>query len=208
MKYLLGAALALGLGTFSAQAASIDFTDSAFGTTFPASGDPASTASVAVDGVNFVVTAEARGTDGFRQSFDSAGLSFGLPGNGMFSISIVADTDVTYESFFGENRTQSGFSTPQLFNLLAGGSMVDTGLSFGTSFGTVDFADLFVAAGTAFVIDVDFTARSGYNSIYAQAILGSLDFSKAMAPIPLPAGLPLLLLGLGGLALVRKKRTS
>ena len=72
-----------------AAASTLDFSTATYASTFGPN-----TANDTVDGVNFTITATARGTDGFRQS--SGGLQFGVPGNGMYSIAIVADQDLQY----------------------------------------------------------------------------------------------------------------
>ncbi|WP_135507366.1 VPLPA-CTERM sorting domain-containing protein [Roseovarius aestuariivivens] len=186
----------------------------AFDSTFPASGDPASTAAVSVDGVNFTVTAtSARGTNGFRRPGDDAGLQFGLPGNGMNVITIVADQDVTFTSLTGEDLSLSNFTTPMQFNGTAGSLVAFTGIQFPSSLGIVDFTDFTLTSGDALIFAADYSARPGFSVIDATAVLSSLDFSKTVtggpgAQIPLPAGLPLLLTGLGVLGLARRRKTA
>ena len=201
------ALLGCALGASQAFGGTIDFTDAAFASTFPAVGDQ-SVAMVEVDGVNFTIAADARGTDGFRQSFDDAGLSFGVPGNGMNFIDIVADEDVTFTSLVGEDRTLLNRSSAAQFNLLVDGAFIVTELGFPTSFANVDFADIAVDAGETFRIAFSFEARPDFNAIFANAVLGSLDFETAAVQppaVPLPAGLPLMLAGFGAFAWMRRK---
>ena len=214
MKILTSALVAGCLAAGAANAAQIDFTTSDFASTFPQAGDPASTANVTIGGVEFTITASARGTDGFRQSFDDTGLSFGLPGNGMTQISIVADSDVTYTDITGEDRTNTQFSEPQLGDLLLDGVVVEDNFSFADSFATLNFDDISVTAGQTFVVAADFSPPQTYlyNPIFALFVLGSLGFEVAdepvdpTTPVPLPAGLPLLLAGLGALGIAKRRK--
>ena len=73
--------------------------------------------------------------------------------------------------------------------------MITTGMSAFEGLGTVSaFASAPISAGT--VVSGSFTITYTY------------DDGVTPAPIPLPAGAPLLVAGLGGLALLRKKRKS
>jgi len=194
------------------QAGTLDFAGSEFATTFPQAGDPDSVANVTVDGVDFTVTAQARGTNGFRQNSD--GLGFGVPGNGMYSISIVASADVMFESLTGIDRAILSRTTASRFDGTAGGVGVFDDLAIPTALGSVDFADFTLTAGDVFNLAYDFTDRTGFNSIFASATISGLSFSKVVTDpgtnpnaVPLPAGMPLLLAGLGAFAWVRRRQT-
>jgi PEP-CTERM motif len=197
--------LAVGLAS-GAAAATLDFATPTYASTF---GPNVATDSVA--GVNFTITATARGVNGFRQSFDSSGLSFGVPGNGMYSISIVADQNLVFNSMYGKGHgfTPSPGQLP--FDLTVAGGLVSSSLMFATNvLETVNFASgpVSVASGQAFKLDVDFGSLVG-SSIFASALIKSLDFDlvgNSPSPVPLPAGLSLLLAGLGAFGFVGRKK--
>lgn len=206
-KLVFAACAAMSIGG-AAQAASLDFTDAAFASTFPSSG-VTSTATSIVDGVTFTVEAtDARGVNGFRQ--DANGLRFGVPGNGMYTITISADQDVTFESMSGIDTSLRARTTSMLFDAyITGGAMVLSDVAFPETSGTVDFADFDLDAGESLVFAADFSARTGFSSIFASAALTSFSFSKATTPqpsaVPLPAGMPLLLAALGSFAWIRRR---
>lgn len=199
-------ATTLAAGVFTAafaQAATLDFTTAPFATsTVP-------TTSATVDGVNFSFVATARGADGFRQG--SGGLSFGVPGNGMYSISIVADQDLVFNSMTGGGHSLTSFADQLPFDVSVEGTDVADDLmfdSFATQTLTFAAAPVSVSAGEAFLIAVDFDALVG-SSFYASARNGSIDFDLASAPaVPLPAGLPLMIGAFAGLGALRRKSKS
>lgn len=187
----------------AASAATLDFTTSTYDATFGPN-----VATDSVDGVNFTITATARGVNGFRQGL-GRGLSFGVPGNGMYTIAIVADKDVEYNSMYGKGHgsTQNAGQLP--FDIDVGAVEVSGGNMFtDTTLQTVVFAGgpISVSAGETFFFHVDFDALIG-NNIYASALVKSFDFTVDQAPtVPLPAGLPLMLAGLGGLVVLRRRK--
>jgi hypothetical protein len=161
-----------------ASAATLDFRTSPYASTF---GPNVTTDTV--DGVAFTITATARGVNGFRQG--SAGLNFGVPGNGMYSVSIVSDTDLEYTALTGRGHTLTSFAGQLPFDLSADGELQVDDLMFGPgTFSSADLGEVFVAAGDPFLIAVDFGALTG-SSIYASAVLQTLDFEQA-APVPVP----------------------
>lgn len=211
MKTLMSALVAGVMAAGAVNAAEIDFTDAAFATTFPGVFDQ-TVATVEVDGVEFTIAAFARGTNGFRQTFDSAGLNFGVGGNGMSAIAITANADVTYTAATGADRSIASFSSGMLFDLDVDGMVALTGLAFGTTSSTIAFPEIAVGAGTEFLFYADFSARAGFDSLFASAVLSGLTFetetiTDPTTPVPLPAGLPLMLAGLGALGIVKRRKS-
>lgn len=202
-----GAALA-AMTTFavgSANASTLDFDTLPYANTFGPN-----VTNDTVDGVNFEVTATARGVDGFRQAL-TGGLGFGVPGNGMYTISITADQDLTFNSMYGHGHVFDIYASQLSFNIDVDGSSQSVGNMFASSaFETVDFDNgpIAVSSGQAFYFAIDYSVFVG-SSIYASAAVRSFDFtvtSTPPSPVPLPAGFPLLIAGLGAFGFLRKKR--
>ena len=64
-----------------------------------------------------------------------------------------------------------------------------------------------MSAGQSLLFYVDFNDLVG-SSLYASAIVKSINFEIAeTSPVPLPAGFPLLLFGIGALGLMRRRKT-
>lgn len=203
-----GAALAsmATLAVGSATASTLDFATTPYATTF---GPNVTTDSV--DGVNFVITATARGSDGFRQSAGN-GLNFGVPGNGMYTLAITADQDLTFNSMYGHGHAFPTHADQLSFNITVDGAYQSFGNMFTlTTLETVSFANgpIAVSSGQSFFFETDYSVLVG-SSIYASALMGSFDFTVATttppSPVPLPAGFPLLMAGLGAFGFLRKKR--
>ncbi len=95
--------------------------------------------------------------------------------------------------------------------LLASDSIVSVDIGLGTLTATFDSlsgpaAGLFGDTATAiFSFDPDFADGSGDEFRFLLSGVG-VDIVSDIAPIPLPASLPLLLAGLGGIALLRARR--
>jgi len=182
----------------STSASLIDFRTTPYASTF----GPNTTTDM-VDGVNFAITATARGVNGFRQNFAGAGLNFGIPGNGMYSLSIVSDTDIEYTSLVGRGHTQTSSAGQLPFDLSVNGNLQLDNLLFAANvFSTASLGNISVTAGEAFLIDVDFGSLVG-SSANASAVLQSLNFNTVLAPstVPVPATLLLFISGLGFLRL-------
>ncbi len=203
MKIFAYVALALGLSVGAANASQIDFSTSAFSSTYQFPGPYLDTKTI--DGVNFDFSVTSKGADGYRQSYDDAGQQFGVPGNGVYQIDIVANVDLAYNWVSGEERSTPGHG-PLLFDFLINGSdFVSDG--FFTPNGFTNLAlGASVAAGQTFSIFADISSSSG-DAAHLTAVIGALDFTRAQVPsVPLPAGMPLLLAGLGGLVVLRRRR--
>ena len=205
---IAGAALATmaALTVGSATASTLDFGTTPYASTF---GPNVTTDSV--DGVNFVITATARGADGFRQSAGN-GLNFGVPGNGMYTLAITADQDLTFNSMYGHGHSFPVQADQLSFNIEVDGASQSVGNMFAsTTLETVSFASgpIAVSSGQSFFFEIDYSVFIG-SSIYASALIGSFDFTVASttppSPVPLPAGFPLLMVGLGAFGFLRKKR--
>ncbi len=205
-------AAALFLSLSGAQAATLDFTTATY-----ANSSDGLAVNDTVDGVNFSITPTAKGTNGFRQDSLRGGLSFGVPGNGMYTISIVADQDVVFNSMYGNGHGFTAQANQLSFDIDVGGTEVSgdnmfaPAPHFSTLYETVNFADgpIAVSAGQSFFFRVDFDALGG-GSVFASALVRSLDFSTVASPspVPLPAGLPLLIGGVGILAVVRRRKQN
>ncbi|MDQ7073180.1 MAG: hypothetical protein Q9N32_06545 [Gammaproteobacteria bacterium] len=183
MKVPFFIAISFAFFVSSVSAGTIDFSSSTYNTT-----TSTNTATDFVDGVNFNITVTSQGADRFVQAFGNAGLSFGVPGNGMHSISIVADQDLTYTSLTGRGHTLINNAGQLPFDISANGSLAIDNLMFSPSVFTVaSLGSISILAGQALLIDVDFSALTG-SSIFASATLQSLDFSKAgVSAVPIPA---------------------
>jgi hypothetical protein len=128
----------------------------------------------------------------------------------MYSVSIVADADLEYTSLSGRGHTLTDFAGQLPFDLSAGGSQEINDLMFAPSvFSTAALGDIAVGAGDVFLIAVDFSALTG-SSIYASAILQTLDFNK-VTPVPVPAAawfFASALIGAGVVGRRKKKKTA
>ena len=188
----------------AAHASTVSFSDSVFDDTSGANpGD--NQASLIVDGVSFLFTAVSRGSDGFRRDGPDTGLQFGVGGNGMISITAVADQDILLTSISGRDNSvdrTTSITPPLPFDVLAGSFTILDQATFAETTGSLALGNYLLTAGTSFTI----TDGANGNALQ-RFILSSFDFEAATtAPIPLPAGLPLLLAGLGGLAVMKRRK--
>jgi len=189
-----------------ASAGTIDFRTSPYATTFQGIANPNGNVTTdSVDGVNFTITATARGADGFRQGTD--GLNFGVSGNGMYSLSIIADADIEYSSLTAKGHTLTQFAGQLPFDLSVSGALQVDNLMFGPSSFSTELLSILVSAGDAFLIDIDYSALVG-SSIYSLAKLQSLNFTaSSVSAVPLPAAVWLFGSALGFMGFFRKKKT-
>ncbi len=208
MKTLIGALVAGFMAAGAANAAEIDFSGAGFSSTFVFPGPFTDTQ--AIDGITFDFSVVSQGADGYRQSFDNSGLSFGIPGNGMFQMDIVADVDIVINSVEGKDTSVEPIGNqvingPLFFDFSINGSEILSD-SFFTRTG---FSDLSIGAtllaGETFTIFGD-VANSGYDITRISAVLGSLDYDVVVSDIPLPAGMPLLLAGLGAFGIAKRRK--
>ncbi len=201
------AAVIVGFGALTgAQASTLDFTTATYASTFGQN-----VVTDTVDGVNFTITATAYGSDGFRQA-NGGGLSFGRPGNGMTSLLIQADQQVTFNSMTGRGH---GLAAPQLpFIMGYPGTQAQPPVGFASAMlETVSFPidpNATSPSGLMFIFGIDLTAPGG-SSILSSALIRSFDFTvaNAVSAVPLPAGLALMFTGLGFLGFAgRRKKTA
>lgn len=206
------AAAAFAVTATGAIGATVDFADPAFDSTFGPIIAPFTDTQV-IDGVTFNFAAESRGANGYRQ-IDSVtfvpvtvrtpiGLTFGPGGNGMEYLEFVASEDLIIESLAGIDQSNIDSDTTELPISISVGGVSQGSSSFSSSGSIWDFADITLTAGTVFRI-----ADAGTGDPNSNAVLGQLQFSIAdsVTPVPLPAGLPLMLVGLGALGLAKRRK--
>jgi len=189
-------ALTLLIATFGSTVSSasiIDFTNTDY---YASTYNGLNTTKELIDGVNLTFTATARGINGFRQN-STTGLSFGIPGNGMSSLSIVADKDIEYTSLLGLGHTLTGYAGQLPFDVYTNGALQHNNLTFVPNiFTAVPLTNLSVSAGDALLIEVDYSALTG-NASYSKAAIQSLNFQVTTASsVPLPSTLWLMMIGI------------
>jgi len=200
-------ALTLLIVTFGGTVSSasiIDFRTPAYAPTF----GPDTTTDL-IDGVKFEFTATAKGLNGFRKTFNSKGLSFGVPGNGMYSLSIVADTDIEYTRMFGLGHTLTDKAGQLPFDVYTNGVLQHNNLTFVPNiFTAIPLTNLSVNTGDALLINIDYSALTGdakFPSIYSRAAIQSLNFQVTTASsVPLPSTLWLMMIAICSLLGTKK----
>lgn len=188
----------------AAHASIIDFADSQFATTF-GSASALYTDTVTFDGVDFEVTADAFGGNGFRLNTIFGGQNFGKAGNGLISLSFTSTQDVVFTSIVGSDRSDLPPVTtnPDLpFDLLVDAVPVVTDFTFTAAGEIWDFADITLSAGSSLTIAAD------VSDVTSAAVLGALSFARPIPTSDMPAPATLALLGLGIVALGYRRRKA
>lgn len=102
-----------------------------------------------------------------------------------------------YGSDVWDNGTEANDNQGAAFNA-AGGTSTDTNEGVTRTNGNLDFL---LGENTAAGTTVSTVPNAG-------GLIATISFNEVVAPVPLPAALPLLLAGLGGLGAVRRRRRS
>lgn len=148
------------------------------------------------DGVTFTLTSiSARGVNRFVYNHDDSAIQFGLPGNGQYNIAVTADADLSSFSFVGADTTllyKDADGQPMNVTLdnapvLSGVTFLDTGALDVGAVNAGQTVNLFVAD----------------TSVWSSAGVSAINFE--IAEVPLPAALPMLLAGLGGVMALRRR---
>ena len=207
LKFLTTSLAAAVLAT-SAQAVTVDLTDGDFttvtGTIIP--GDPLVFTETA-GGVTFTFTAlnnlvgVTRFLSGAGDDF-SDGIVFGGGGGSSTQFSISSSQDVSVTSYSGRN---SRFLVNPRLSVSAGGSTLVSGRPFTSD---ADSSYSLPNALGNLLANVDYTLTVTNAGSTTQGFLTGFEFEPVSAAVPLPASLPLLLAGLGGIAVMRRRRRS
>lgn len=214
---------ALLIAASSATASTIDLTDNSFTSVdfvdfVQGPVGPIEEFVETVDGVAFTFSAASVngqfrnvGTwgDGTTNVSGPFGLTFGGAGGNTSSFTLSASQDVTLNAFLGFAQQ---FNTGAIFDV-TGSGVASTGNAFSTSgflsTGT-PVSDSFAGGPLSLTGGETYTFTTTNAGVLTQSHLTGLDFTAATtnpAPVPLPAGLPLLLAGLGGLAWMRRRQS-
>jgi hypothetical protein len=219
MKKTLSAAIAaISFGTIS-HAATIDLTDNSFTSvtyqTFvqgPLGPIVEFTETVAGVDFDFQAAGQFRAVGTWGNGTSAAqgpwALTFGGGGGNTTSFTLTASEDVILESFSGFAQQ---FITGAIFDV-TGGTVSSTGNQFSTSAflatGT-PVTDLFVGGPLYLDAGVTYSFTTTNAGAATQSHMTSLEFTKVdTTVVPLPAGLPLLLTGIVGIALLRRRQQS
>ena len=205
MKHLFSALAIMVAATGSASAATIDLTDGVF------VGDNASSqpgfslvATESAAGVNFAIEA-LNNLVGYDRLYISAnGITVGGGGGSNTQLGLTVDTDVELTGY-GTN-SNAFFLNPGTFDIVDGATTVSSGNSFAFSSTLNSFASgpLTLSAGTEYVLNFTTGAAvQGWLTSFEFNVIDPGPGNQAPA-VPLPAGLPLLLAGLGAFAVVRR----
>ncbi|WP_299727544.1 VPLPA-CTERM sorting domain-containing protein [uncultured Tateyamaria sp.] len=214
---LIGAVL---IAASSASAAVVDLTDNTFTSVdyvdfVQGPLGPIEEFVETVDGVAFTFSAKSvsgqfRNVGTWGNGMFGGGphaLSFGGGGGNTATFTLSASADVTLNAFVGFAQQ---FNTGAIFDV-AGAGVSSTGNAFSTAAflasGT-PVADSFVGGPLSLMAGQVYTFTTTNSGVATQSHLTGLDFTTVQQPpaVPLPAGLPLLLAGLGGLAWMRRRQ--
>ncbi len=200
--YVYAAVAALCCG-ISAQAATLDLTNRNF--------DSEVTRTFTESGIDFTFTATDNFVGGPRLLGGDNGIQVGGGGGSSIEFSLAVSDDVTLTGYGTNEATGFSLASP-IFDLLDGATVLlndalinnpaSTNIFNSSGENVVDVSGLSIAlnAGTTYTFDI--------NNIGAavQGFITSLDFEVAdAAPIPVPAGLPMLAAGIGVFAWMRRK---
>lgn len=140
--------------------------------------------------------------------------STGAMPNGFATLDIVAgfgtadptdSSDFAFGGFLDVSDDDGQFLVGDLSSISFGTDLIE--LSFNNLIGNA--AGSFGSTVIATISFDDMPGADPFSAFVDGKIYGaSVDISSAVAPVPLPAGLPLLIAGIGGLAVVRRKTKS
>ena len=211
MKRLLAIAVASASLFGAAQAATIDLTDGIFTVTGapggPGLGPTAFTETAA--GVTFTFqNPSSLGTNQF--DLGANGLNFGGGGVSAVSFEFTVDTAIELTGYFGFD--QSGLMAANA-TLSEGGTILDNGFAFNSAGTSAADAIRRGFGGQSFNLSPTATYSVVVNNVTptTSSFLTAIEFnlpSPKPPAVPLPAGLPLLLAGLGAFAWVRRRQSA
>ena len=196
----------------SVQADTMDFSDAFFAPTFnPDIFNPYVTSGT-FGGVAFSFSVTSYGTDGFRQYAvgGQQGVAFGRGGNGMQTLSITADQDIKLVSLTGRDISADPVGGPITdslpFDIFAGGTQIVSDLTFTDAFPSTELlGGTTLVAGQTFTIAHDISNVN--DAIRSAAYISSFEYEVLPGgQVPVPAALPLVLSGIGGLVALRRRR--
>ena len=194
----------------SAYAATIDLTDGVFSVTGAPGGTglgPTAFTETAA-GVTFTFqNPSSRGTNQF--SIGANGLNFGGGGVSAFSFEFTVDTAIELTGYFGFD--QAGLIAANA-TLSEDGTVLDNGFAFNSDGSSAADAIRRGFGGQSFNLSptATYSVLVNNDSVTTSSFLTGIEFNvpNQPAPVPLPAGLPLMLAGLGAFAWMRRRQSS